>query len=367
MFRGLCCVLTFIAGGTAVALAQAVHVENAIVYKEDGRFAGWPANNGMWNWGNEIVVGFMQGYFKFFDKDEHAQDPAKPSLPRFARSLDGGKTWTLEIPTFLDDNGGEKDPVPQTAPADFAHPDFAMRIRMNNKRGASPRIYYSYDRCKTWEGPYAFPMFDQTRIMARTDYLVSGSAEILAFLTAEKPDRDEGRVFCARTTDGGVSWNWVNWVCPEPTGFSIMPASVRVSDNEVYTTIRRKEGDECWIDAYRSLDNGLTWTMDGEKIASTGVNWGNPSSLTKLRDGRLALVYGYRSEPYGIRAKLSSDNGKTWGNEIILRSDAGCWDLGYPRSVQRADGKVVSTYYYNDGLDKERYIAATIWDPGAAK
>jgi hypothetical protein len=82
-----------------------------------------------------------------------------------------------------------------------------------------------------------------------------------------------------------------------------------------------------------------------------------------LKDRRLALIYGFRSAPYGIRARLSSDNGLTWGDEIILRDDGGCWDLGYPRTVTRPDGKVVTAYYYNDAADRERYIAATIWDP----
>jgi hypothetical protein len=54
------------------------------------------------------------------------------------------------------------------------------------------------------------------------------------------------------------------------------------------------------------------------------------------------------------------------GEEMILRDDAGTWDLGYPRSVQRPDGKIVTVYYYtvyyyNDKKDGERYIAATIW------
>jgi hypothetical protein len=86
-----------------------------------------------------------------------------------------------------------------------------------------------------------------------------------------------------------------------------------------------------------------------------------------LVDGRLALIYGYRSPPYGIRARLSNDAGLTWSKELVLRNDAGCWDLGYPRSVQRADGKIVSAYYFNDSPDTERYIAATVWDPGRWK
>jgi hypothetical protein len=86
--------------------------------------------------------------------------------------------------------------------------------------------------------------------------------------------------------------------------------------------------------------------------------------LVKLKDGRLSLIYGYRSAPYGIRARLSSDEGLTWSEETVLRSDGGCWDLGYVRSVQRPDGRMVAVYYFNDAPDKERYIAATIWDPG---
>lgn len=38
-------------------------------------------------------------------------------------------------------------------------------------------------------------------------------------------------------------------------------------------------------------------------------------------------------------------------------------DLGYPRSVQRLDDKVVTVYYHNVDQDQERFIAATIWTP----
>ena len=62
-------------------------IENVIVYKEAGRFGGWPANNGIWSWGNEIVAGFKLGYFKN-NTQGHAIDLQKPSSLRFARSLD---------------------------------------------------------------------------------------------------------------------------------------------------------------------------------------------------------------------------------------------------------------------------------------
>ncbi len=75
------------------------------------------------------------------------------------------------------------------------------------------------------------------------------------------------------------------------------------------------------------------------------------------------MTYGYRAEPYSIRARLSRDEGKTWGDIVTLRDGAAAWDMGYTRSVQRPDGKIVTVYYFNDAPHNERFIAATIWDP----
>jgi hypothetical protein len=85
--------------------------------------------------------------------------------------------------------------------------------------------------------------------------------------------------------------------------------------------------------------------------------------MIRLRDGRLCLTYGYRDPPHSICARLSGDEGLTWGGLISLRDGGGNHDLGYPRTVQRPDGKVVTVYYWNDDPEKERYIAATVWSP----
>ena len=68
--------------------------------------------------------------------------------------------------------------------------------------------------------------------------------------------------------------------------------------------------------------------------------------MVLLTDGRLAVTYGYGGERRGIRARGSADNGRTWGDEIILRDDARTWDFGYPRTKQREDGSLVTMYYY---------------------
>jgi hypothetical protein len=86
--------------------------------------------------------------------------------------------------------------------------------------------------------------------------------------------------------------------------------------------------------------------------------------LIQLSDGRLCLTYGYRAAPFSIRAWISRDGGRTWNSEIIIRDHGGGRDLGYPRSVQRPDGKIVTVYYFWDReTGPERYIAATIWQP----
>jgi hypothetical protein len=64
-----------------------------------------------------------------------------------------------------------------------------------------------------------------------------------------------------------------------------------------------------------------------------------------------------------MRATVSEDEGETWGKEIILRDDGGNHDIGYPRTILRPDGTLVTIYYYNEVAEGERYIAATLWKP----
>jgi hypothetical protein len=141
-----------------------------------------------------------------------------------------------------------------------------------------------------------------------------------------------------------------------------MPSSVRLGPTDLLTTIRRKDGARSWIDAYTSRDDGRSWTWAATPEPDTGE--GNPPSLVRLQDGRLCLTYGVRVRPFGIRARLSTDQGRSWGEPLIVRGDAGSNDVGYVRSVVRPDGTVLAVYYISDGPDADRYLGATIWDPG---
>src|SRR5262249_20427508 len=151
----------------------------------------------------------------------------------------------------------------------------------------------------------------------------------------------------------------------EPNGYAIMPSTVRLGASEFLSAIRCRDEARAWIDTYRSLDGGVTWTFASAAVRDAGE--GNPASMLHLEDGRLALVYGHRAAPYEIRARLSDDGGRNWTEDLVVRGDGGGPDLGYVCSVQRRDGKIVSVYYFHDEPMSDRYVAATIWQPPAQK
>ncbi len=354
-------------------------VAHVPVYDVDGRFGGWPANHGIWSWGNEIVVGFSAGHYKDLGPDRHAIDREKPEEHLLARSLDGGLTWTIENPgrkgMLVGTKGMRHGIVPPdvTEPdvsdcpggIDFTHPDFALTARMSGTDTGESRFYYSQDRARTWKGPFRLPLFGRKGIAARTDYIVNGPRDCLLFLTASKADNTEGRVICSRTTNGGKSWELVAPIGDEPEGYAIMPSTVRLGPGRLFTTIRCRKGDSSWIDAYRSSDDGLSWSYLNRPVPDTGE--GNPPALIRLRDGRLCLAYGFRAAPFAMHARLSRDEGRTWSEPFVLRGDGAGRDIGYPRSVERPDGKVVTVYYFTGKKDVDRTIQATVWDPGTAR
>lgn len=351
-------------------------IEHVKVYYQEGRFAAWPANNGIWKWGDEILVGFVEA--EFLETEGFHTYNRESARNKYVRSLDGGLTWSIEdaykrgqTGRAYDHNLPEEEaeaPMDLKQSIDFSDPGFVMTFMRDDYHDGPSTFYYSMNRGKEWRGPYSFPNLNTPGVATRTDYIVEGPKELSAFMNVAKENGREGRVIHAKTEDGGLNWELVSWLGDEPEGFEIMPSTVKLSESELFTVVRAREinPDRNYVKAYRSTDDGKTWTEQNEPVYDTG-HYGSPPSLVKMNDGRLALAYAYRSQ-YGSRLclRFSSDEGKTWSQEIPVRSGDGAnGDVGYPQMVQREDGKLAIVYYWNHALqgDPYRYIAASIVDP----
>ena len=88
---------------------------------------------------------------------------------------------------------------------------------------------------------------------------------------------------------------------------------------------------------------------------------GHPLHALRLSDNRVLLTYGYRHQPYGIRARILNAECTDFATaeEFVLRDDGGNTDIGYPWSVQLDKNRVLVVYYFNKN-DGTRHIAGTI-------
>lgn len=137
-----------------------------------------------------------------------------------------------------------------------------------------------------------------------------------------------------RSSDDGATWKHSAMLSP---GNETAPLHV---GNGRWLAASRTFADPR-LDLYVSEDDGRTWSRRIE-LTQPGQVTGH---LTRLSDGRVLLSYGNRNlNNFGVDARLSEDQGKTWGAPFRL---AHCpqSDCGYPSSVQLADGSMVTAYY----------------------
>lgn len=116
------------------------------------------------------------------------------------------------------------------------------------------------------------------------------------------------------------------------------------------------------MEIFRSTDDGVTWGA-GQRVTERNEINGH---LARLQDGRLLLSYGNRVPgQFGVLAKFSSDEGRTWSAPVRLVESLES-DCGYPSSVQRPDGTIVTAYYAKRVVNHERYhMGVAIWTPPA--
>lgn len=213
-----------------------------------------------------------------------------------------------------------------------------------------PWVCQSRDGGKSWTVHKNFPVDPLGREMVAFGDVVpsaGGRLNASAYGTTywEKPG--PWASYFLTSEDGGASWQ----------------VRAKIAENLNETALLYLGGEE-WLAAlrgkavelYRSTDGGETWTSEGVVSEARQI----PAHLLQLEDGRIVLTTGDRREGHlGIRARISSDKGKTWGPaRFVAAMESG--DGGYPASLERKDGKILTVFYSKSG---ESYAArAAIWD-----
>jgi len=381
--------------------------QHSIVYRNEREFCGWPFICGFWtNADSHLLVAFQRKPCAYTDPGDVHHDEVAKVGPKIvlARSRNRGASWEIgKGGNSSDDDRSGSDVLfdlsadPQAlfadAPSDYSR---EPRVDFNDAdvlvaSGATPDYFrphsqawirVSVDGGSTWRAPILAPRVGWPSLSGHASALVRPDGVSLIFMTAVSDDGWKRRPVVYASVDGGACWTFLSAMTPAvDDGAAIgdrsvglrfaahryfYPRGIALPDGRLLASIRcqRDPTSVLWTEIFASDDGGRTWAF-----RSRVNDWGAPGDLVRMRDGRIVCVYGYRLPPFGVRARVSEDDGRTWGREWIVRDDGGSWDLGYPRVVEHVPGKLLTVYYMNcrdDPIQMNggvRHIAQTIFTP----
>lgn len=139
------------------------------------------------------------------------------------------------------------------------------------------------------------------------------------------------------------------------------PYTVELDDGTLLCHIRAdRYGDNPAFTLYQSesTDGGKAWSSPRRILEECG---GAPSHMLKHSSGVLIAVYGYRAFPYGIKVMFSCDGGKSWSRGQYLCRNEYSSDLGYPSTVELADGSLLTVFYAHNGKNEPAVIFQQRW------
>ncbi len=263
--------------------------------------------------------------------------------------------FTLDVSIFLDQMKREK-----SAEA-FAEIERTLKAYtpdvVGKARGSWTMV--SRDGGKSWDQPVRCPVSTPHGPIRLKD----GRLLYLGKQFHEDMDRPFGQLAVAVSQDMGQSWAEIATVSI-PDGYSIdqfhEPHVLELKDGTLLGTIRYHypEGEGGNMDVFQtvSTDEGLSWSEPFNLRVQ-----GSPPHLLRHSCAAIVMSYGYRHPGYGQRARISYDEGKTWGEELVLRDDGEDGDLGYPCSVELENGDIFTVYYQKYGQDEQASILWTRW------
>lgn len=336
-----------------------------VIYKDENYFCAFPSIVRLEN--GELVLAFRRAPERrpYGGRCTHADPNAQLVL---VRSEDGGKTWTPQ-PDLIHAHslGGSQDPCltllhdKTIICASYLWVLQQPRCPAGNEFDytgwkhtfAGGYLLRARDGGHHWEGPiYPPPVPESCAADAfgkplpaynRGNILV-GSDNLL-YWAVVRADKRHSSVHLMVSADGGDSWQYR---CP-------IAADDKIGFNETFL-YETAAGDLVAFlrtaDATGKVPGAIARSRNRGRSFEPWQNAGfkgHPHCAARLKDGRVLLAYGYRSEPYGIRARVLDPDCADAGSaqELILRDDGGSPDLGYPWPVVFPDGRVLVVYYFN--------------------
>ena len=345
----------------AGATPAAKVVDTRVISKTPDLYCGWPTLARRAN--GQLLLVFSGG------REQHICPFGRVDM---MRSDDEGESWTWPR-TLLDGPIDDRDAgVVETAQGSILATTFTSLSYYENRLKAALREKadeagtWPVERLRRWQSVHQRLSAQQRTaelgqwMIRSTDGGVTWSGRYSSIVNSPHGPIQlaDGRLLYAgkrlwtgdnengvcQSHDDGQSWNWLADI-PTRAGddhrhYHELHAA-QADDGRLIVQIRNHnktnagETLQC-----ESTDGGRTWSVP----LSLGV-WGLPSYLTKLRDGRLLMSYGYRRPPFGNQARVSEDAGQTWSEPLTISSDGEGNDLGYPSTAQLKDGSLVTVWY----------------------
>jgi len=358
---GLGCVGTLAMGHHAHAATPPLEVDEIRTISQQPNFYhGWPTVARRKS--GELLVVYSGG------REAHVCPFGRVEL---IRSKDNGKTWTWPQ-VLLDGAIDDRDAgVLETAKGTilvttFTSLAFEKNLAWSEREMAAGKPGYGPEKTARWQAARdrLTPPQRQAALgvwmIRSTDNGVSWSAPFDCLVDSPHGPVQlaDGRLLYAgvdlwragrhvrvcESTDDGQSWRILSEIPVRPgddhMNYHELHA-VEANDGRIIVHIRNhnKANSGETIQTH-STDGGKTWAVP----RPIGV-WGLPSHLLKLADGRLLMTYGHRRAPLGNQARISTDNGQNWSEAMLIQGDAASGDLGYPSTVQLADGTLLTVWY----------------------
>lgn len=309
-----------------------------------------------------------------------------------SRSYDGGRVWTkpqIIIDTPLDDRDagitvfnknrlivtsfnhyinvqrGFKPDNPQAATLAKAYFEANCAVEADEKRFFGSTYVISDDNGITWSEVKKAPVTAPHGPLAlkQGGLLYLGNPWAYAEESKRTEQWNKKRVQAWYSPDG-ENWTLRGELPAAAEGIFYCETNMcQLSENRIIGHIRvqgdgtpsQQSGIFC-IYQTESDDCGATWS-EPHRINDAGA----PPHLLLHSSGALVCVYGYRKQPYGERAMISRDGGKTWGEPIVLSTASGQVDLGYPCSAELDDASICTVYYQQRESGRFNTVWSTVW------